>query len=80
MANDAKTTTIDKLCDQGLLTAQDHSPGVDNAIAALDGALEALGSLKVPASEQPSHDPNDVLTLQETRQCIEGVSTSACSW
>ena len=72
MANEAKSTTIDKLCDQGLLTAPDHSPGVGNAIAALDGALLALGSLKVPANEQPSLDANDVFTLQETRQCIDG--------
>jgi hypothetical protein len=70
MISDAKNTTIDRLSHRGLLTAADTSPGVDNAIEALNGALASLGNLKVQCDQALIPDA-DVLTLEETRECIE---------
>lgn len=78
MVNEAKNTTITRLCDQGFLTAVDHPPSVDNAIAALDGAMAALGRLKISPDDELI-DIADVLTMEETQQCIEGeVCSNVC--
>lgn len=75
MVNEARNTTIDRLYDQGLLAAEDQPPNVDNAIASLNGALAALGNLKIDADDQRALDPSVVLTREEQKQCIEGRPT-----
>jgi hypothetical protein len=65
-----KTTSITRLCDTGLLTA-DASPEADHAIEALDSALAALENLRVRPGDALIPDA-DVFTPDETKQCIEG--------
>lgn len=71
MVNDARNTTISKLCDKELL-AVEASPNVDSALAALNGALAALGDLRVSPHAAPELDPKEVLTREEKRLCLDG--------
>jgi hypothetical protein len=70
MVNDAKTTTIKRFLEPGELIAGETPSGVDSALEALNGALAALGNLRVRPDDAPVSDA-DVFTAEDARQSIE---------
>ncbi|KAK2813942.1 hypothetical protein FQN50_000343 [Emmonsiellopsis sp. PD_5] len=72
LVNEAKDTTLGTLACQDSLTPENSPSNMNNAITALNSALEELGNLTVSSNEQSLPEPKDLFTRDEARQCVGG--------
>ncbi|KAK2794501.1 hypothetical protein FQN52_008079 [Onygenales sp. PD_12] len=70
LVNEAKDTTLGTLACQDSLTPENAPSNMNNAITALNSALEELGNLTVSSNEESLPEPRDLFTRDEARQCV----------